>query len=310
MNFTEWFVNQKLDIEFSWFKSNLLLETIVGSQAYGCSGPNSDYDIYCIVMPRPEHLWPQKYGYILNLDECPNFRRKELKGADSTTVEDKKVEIEWISLIEFFKLAGLECSPNLTEILFVKRNLVTVSSKVGWLLRDNRKLFISAKSFHTFKHYANAQMSRIRTRKPVSTERRELIEKMGYDVKMAYHIFRLQDELEQMITIGDIDLMRNKDECKLMKYGKWGDFDRFEKVYQSRMDNLEVLSRKCTLPLLPQADSLRKLLHEIIEEYYGNETNFAKVSEAVSAKDVMNMLNKIDDKLNSIVSVKTNFGPR
>ena len=297
MIFTEWFVRHKLEATEAWFKQNLLLETILGSHAYGCENLDSDYDVVCIVMPKPEHLWPQKYGYILNFDEVPSFRRKELKGEEKTTVEGKEVEIEWISIIEYFKLAGLECSPSPIEVLFASRNLVTAGSKVGWMLRDNRKLFLSAKTFHTFKHYASRQMQIIRTKKPVSTERGQIIAKYGYDLKMAYNVLRLLDETEQLLIEQEIDLKRNREENKLMRNGSWGDLDRFERVVRDRMEHLEKLARSTTLPLTPQSDSLHKLLNEMIEDYYGNTADFSKASDFVSAKDVMDSLNEIKNLL-------------
>jgi hypothetical protein len=300
MKFTEWFVTHKLEPNESWLKQNLLLETILGSHAYGCENPNSDFDVVCIIMPKPEHLWPQKYGYILGLDEIPAFRRKELKGDKITTIENRQVEIEWISIIEYFKLAGLQCSPNLVEVLFANRNLVTASSKVGWMLRDNRKLFLSAEAFHTFKHYASRQMQVIRTKKPVSTERGQVIAKYGYDVKMGYHVLRLIDEIEQLLTGQEIDLMHNREENKLMKNGNWGDLDRFERVTRDRLDHAEDLARKSTLPTLPLRDSLHKLLADIIEDYYGDVADMKKTTDFISASDVMKELADIRKSVDSL----------
>lgn len=290
MKYTEWFVKHKLEKKLSWLNNNVLLETIMGSHAYGCENPNSDYDVYTIVMPRREHLWPQRYGYILHLDDIPNFRRHQLKGEDRTTIERKEVEIEWISIVEFIKLAGLQCSPNLVEVLFARRNLITAGSKVGWMLRDKRNLFLSAKAFQTFKHYAHRQMHIIRSKNPVSTERKTVIEQHGYDIKMGYHVLRLLDILEQMLTNNDIDLMRNREECKTMKSGSWGDLNRLEQTFQTRIDGLESLFRSTGLPQQPQADALHNLLLEIIEDYYGSEEKAKRDIEFVSAEDVMKEL--------------------
>jgi len=300
MNFTEWFVKNKLDNNDAWFQQNLLLETILGSHAYGCNREDSDYDIYCIVMPRREHLWPQKFGYILNFDDIPSFRRKELKGDNRTKIDNKEVEIEWISIIEFFNLAGLSGSPNLLEVLFAKRNLVTVSSKVGWMLRDKRKLFLSLKTFHSFKHYACRQMQKIRSREPVSTDRRKIIKQYGYDIKMSYHVLRLLDEMQQMLIDNDIDLMRNNSECRLMREGAWGDLNRFEQEFQKRMDYVEDLSRKTSLPQQLEAASLHNFLNELIEDYYGSEDKAQRNFEYISTKDVMDKLSEITEMLNDI----------
>lgn len=301
MNYTQWYAqNGKFQKHEQWLVDNLLLETIVGSHAYGCQVEGkSDYDITAIVLPKHEHLYPQNYGFILGYDSLPEFKRKELKGK-KTMIGEKPFEAEWISLIEFFVHAGLKGSPNLIECLFARRELVTVGTKMGWYLRDNKKLFISMKTFHSFKGYANGQMHRIRMRNPETDDRKALIEKNGYDTKMAMHTLRLLDQLEQILTIGDIDLMRNKEEGKLMRAGEWGDFDRFEKEFQKRMDYVTELSRSCSLPPQPQEGALKKLLQEILEEHYSASNKSTQEDTYVSAKEIDSKLNGISTALDSI----------
>lgn len=301
MNYTEWFVAHKLEKEYFWIKQNLLFETILGSRAYGCETEKSDYDVYCIVMPRYEHLWPQNFGYILGYDELPTFRRHQLKGEDRTIINEKLVEIEWISIIEFFNLTAIKGSPNLIECLFTKRNLVTSCTKLGWILRDKRKLFLSLKTFHSFRHYAYRQMQRIRSRKPESEERQKIIDQCGYDIKMSYHVLRLLDEMQQLLIDNDIDLMRNNSECKLMKLGLWGDYERFDREFQHRMDYVEDLARKTNLPSEPQNAALRNLLQEIINEYYGTDEKIVKQQhEFISTKDVMDLFSQVKNDLTYI----------
>jgi len=300
MNYTQWYVqNGKLDKHERWLVDNLMLETITGSHAYGCQNKKSDYDILGIILPKYEHLYPQKYGFIIGFDQLPDFRRKELKGKKNRVlIGNKPVEAEWVSLIEFFVHAGLKGSPNLIESLFIKKELVTVGTKMGHYLRDNRRLFISMKSFHSFRGYANSQMHRIRQRNPETEERQQMIEKYGYDCKMSYHVLRLIDYMDQILTLNDIDLMRNKEECKLMRAGEWGNFDRFDREFQKRMDHLDKLSRKCNLPPQPQSGALKKLLIEILEEHYSydNKTT-STVGEYISTKDLKEQLDRIESKL-------------
>jgi len=248
-----------------------------------------------IVLPRCEHLNPQKFGFILGFDNLPNFKRKEIKGK-KVDINGKLFEAEWISLIEFFVQAGLKGSPNLIEILFANREFVTVGTKMGWRLRDNRRLFLSMKTYHAFRGYACGQMHRIRQRNPETEDRKAMVAKYGYDLKMAFHTLRLMDQIDQILTINDIDLMRNKEECKLMRNGEWGDFDRFDKEFQKRMDHLEELSRKCNLPPQPQQGALKQLLVSILEEHYPVDEMIQMTDEYVSAKQV-------NDKLDEIINL-------
>lgn len=304
MNYTQWYSQHgKFEKSEQWMVNNLMLETIGGSQAYGCQTPTSDYDLLGIILPKAEHLFPQKFGFILGFDQVPAFSRKELKGKDGkVNIDGKMFEAEWVSLIEFFIHAGLKGSPNLVEILFVKRPLVTVGTKMGWMLRDNRQKFLSMKTFHAFKGYANGQMHRIRQRNPETEERKNLVAKHGYDVKMAYHTLRLIDQLEQILLTNDIDLERNKEECKLMRKGEWGDFDRFDNEFQKRMSNLEEIKNKSNLSQFPRQGDLKILLQEILEEHFGSfEKMGSEISqtdyEFISSKDVFEKLDKIEKLL-------------
>lgn len=307
MNFTQWFAqNGHFQKHEQWLVNNLLLETICGSYAYGCNqsqedsinGKQSDYDIVAIVLPKYEHLNPQKFGFVLGFDQIPSFERKEIKGK-KVVIGGKPIEIEWISLVKFFEQAGLKGSPNLIECLFVKKELVTVGTKMGWYLRDNRRLFLSMRTFHAMKGYACSQNHRILSRNPETEERRQMVAKYTFDLKMGAHVFRLIDQVEQILTTNDIDLMRNKEEIKLIRRGEWGDIDRFEREYQKRMDHLEELSRKCNLPPQPQQGSLKKLLMEILEEHYGSGEAAMKNNqeEYISVKDINEKFDKIIEML-------------
>ena len=134
MNYTQWYAqNGKFQQHEMWLKSNLMLETIMGSHAYGCQTPSSDLDVVGIIVPKREHLFPQHFGFILGFDNFHKFERKEVKGASKRVlIGDKEVEAEWISLVEFFVQGGLKGSPNLIEVLFARRNLVTVGIQMGF----------------------------------------------------------------------------------------------------------------------------------------------------------------------------------
>jgi len=298
MNYTDWCAKNRIfEKDQMWIKDNLVLETIMGSHAYGCQTPDSDFDHLGIFMPKREYFQPFNFGFIPGFDILPSFDRLTLKGGkNKNIIDNKEHEGEWISIIKFFHECGIKSSPNLLEVLFVKRNLVSVGTKIGWKLRDNRKTFLSLKTFKAFSGYANGQMKHIRSRKVESDERRALIEKYNFDIKMAYHTLRLLDQLEQLLTIGDLDLMRNRKECQLMRMGQWGNFDRFEKEYQKRMDHVAELARKSPLSPTPMHEKLHNLLMECLEDYYGDLGKAQKETfEFISSKDVFDKLTKIEN---------------
>jgi len=306
MRYTDLFAKERFTKEEQWMKDNLLYECVMGSQAYGLATPESDVDIVALVMPKENQVYPQRFGYILGFDELPTFNSKEVKGAgkrielpDSTHSD---VEGEWVSLIRFFYLCAVKGSPNLIETLFCRRNLVTFSTDIGWMLRDNRPKFLSMRTFHAFKGYAFQQVARIRRcveRGKAETEKRQMyLDKYGYDIKMAYHPLRLLDQLNQLLDEGTIDLMRNKEECKAMRKGEWGDFKTFDRVMSERLEALEkkALTTNAISPK-PRMGELKVLLAECLESFYGSEDSMKKQTEYVSVQDVWDRLDKMEERL-------------
>lgn len=306
MVYTNYYIEKGLlSQDLHWFADHLCLETIVGSQMYGAQNKDSDLDFLAIVMPQHQHLYPQNYGYVLGFDQFPKWERSERKGdKHKVLINDIETEGEWISLINFFYDAGIKGSPNLIEVLFAKRNLVTSSNDVGWMLRDNRHKFLSMKIFHSFKGYCFQQLQRVKrgfaSGKSDNPKRQFMMDEWGYDVKMASHSLRLMDQIDQILVTGDIDLMRNNNEVKAMKSGQWGTFEEFEKYVLNRLKQLEEVSIQTKIPDRPAKESLKKLLDEIIEQYYGSESEAQKQgTDYVSAAMVWEKLDAIDRKLDT-----------
>ena len=305
MKYTDLFAEKRFNKDEQWLKDNLVYECIVGSQAYGLATPESDVDIVGLVMPKEEHLFPQRYGYILGYGQYPKFDSKEVKGPgkriELTDSKHSDVEGEWVSLVRFFELCAYKGSPNLIETLFVRRPLVTFGTDIAWKLRDNKLKFLSMRTFSAFKGYCFAQIARIRrgAEKGVAEtpKRQEYLDKFGYDVKMSYHPLRLLDQLNQLLDEGTIDLMRNKEECKAMRKGEWGDFKTFDRVMNERLQALEkkALVSNAIAPK-PRLGELKVLLAECIEEWYGTEGAMQKQTDYVSVQELWNRLDKMEAK--------------
>lgn len=309
--YTDQFVKEKFAKSDKWISDNLIFEVIMGSQAYGCNTVDSDYDIVGVFMNKHEHLFPQSYDRILGFDELPNLANLEFKGEKNRIVFEngKDCEGEWHSLTNFFFLASKHGSPNMIETLFTKRNLITYAHPMFWNIKDNRKLFLSMKTFYALKGYCFQQISRAKRNQKRWEESGEcdnknriiLYEKYGMDVKQNYHPLRLLDLCDQLIKIGDLDLQRNKEECKAMRSGEWGrSFDDFEKYIMDRLKLLEnwVLNNTPAVPYEPQSQPIHNLLMECIEEWYGKNENWQKIgSEFVSTKDVFDALKRIENVL-------------
>ena len=302
--YTEKFINAgRFDQNSLFIRDNLIYETITGSNVYGTNTTESDVDIVGIFMDRQSDLYPGNFGHILGFDVPNRFESKELKDKSKIQLPSgKDCEGEWHSLTNFFTLAGLKGSPNLVEILFTRNNFVILGGPIAGLLRDNRKLFLSMRTYLAFRGFAYGQLQRIRnhhnTGKSDNPKRQFLMDSFGYDTKQAYHLLRLLDQLEQILTTNDIDLMRNKEQCIACRNGTFGTFDYLEEYFNKKLLALEELTTKVSVPSQPQTGALHSLLTNCLEQYYGSESNMQKqCNEYISAKMVMDRLDSMESNI-------------
>jgi predicted nucleotidyltransferase len=298
--YTNKFINAgKFDQNSMFIKDNLVYETLTGSHAYGTNTEESDIDIVGIFMDRHQDLYPTNYGKIIGFDNLSRFESKEIKGDNKKIKMDngKDLEGEWHSISNFFTLCGMKGSPNLVETLFTRQNFVTYSGDVAGILRDNRRVFLSMKTYQAFRGYAYGQMTRIRnhykTGKSDNPKRQFLMDKFHYDCKQAYHLLRLLDQIDQVLTTNDIDLMKNKEQCIACRNGEFGTFEYLEEYFNKKMLALDELSLKVTLPQQPQSGALHNLLQQCIESFYGTIDNSIK-TDYIKASDVWERLDKIE----------------
>jgi len=130
--------------------------------------------------------------------------------------------------------------------------------------------------------------------------------------KMSYHILRLMDILDQMLN-GEtqIDLMRNKDECKRMRNGQWGTWEDFQKYTTEKLEILDnrVKSGNVKLINYPRHDEIRNIINSCIEEWYGSSAGQIVMNrQYVSADEVFEMLNTINSNVMRLSSRDTGYG--
>lgn len=251
-----------------WMDSNLMLEVVMGSRAYGCNNEDSDYDIYGICIPPKEYIFPTTHGLIPGFDEIPSFRNYQ---EHHILDQDDKREygFDIYNIVRFFKLAE-DNNPNIIETLFVHETNVKHCTHVGRLILDNRRLFLSKLCWKKFRSFAADQFHQGKFCKPTG-KRLELIQKFGFDTKFMSNVIRLMSEAEQILTEGDLNLTKNNGELKAIRRGEWT-LDRVEKEFLQRKLSVEECYGRCTLPEKPDHTRLKDLLLECLEAHYGSLT--------------------------------------
>lgn len=263
---------------------NVHYETLMGSQAYGVSSDSSDSDVYGFCIPPRDVVFPHLAGVVPGWDQnVPTFNDFQQHHIDLPN-ERKSYDLTIYSIVRYFRLCA-DGNPNMVDSLFTPAHCILFMTPVGQRVREQRKLFLSKKCWHTFKGYAFAQMSKIRTRTdPKSEARQKSIREHGYDVKYAYHLVRLLNEVEQILLEGDLDLLRGNDQLKAIRKGDWP-LDAVFAHFDERTKTLEKLYPESNaVPHGPPEEALKELLLECLEHHYGS---LAKVVERPNREKVM-----------------------
>lgn len=272
--------------------TNCQYEVITGSYSYGVSTDTSDTDMVGFCIPPKDFIFPHLAGHIFGFGEQPNRFDQWVQHH----IEDKEVKRQYditiYNIVKFFQLCA-GCNPNMVDCLFVPLRCITHSTSIGNLVRDNRKLFLSKKAYHTFKGYAFSQMHKMDTKNPEG-KRKETVEKYGYDVKFGYHVLRLLDECEQILTEGDLNLERNREQLKAVRRGDIP-LEDIKKIFSEKELQMEKIYHESTaVPHRPDMEAIKELLINCLETHYGSLENAITIPsrEEHILRDLSNILDK------------------
>lgn len=291
--------------------SNVHYEVMMGSVAYGCNTDMSDIDVYGFCIPPKDIIFPHLRGVVQGFDKqvkrFEQFQIHHVKDISSNTEYDLSI----YNIVKYFRLVA-DNNPNMVDSLFVPRRCVLHSTKIGEMVRDNRHIFLSKKSWHSFKGYAYSQLHKMKGKailtfvtfcknnnlstditkddvdklsltdekknelsrilKQVDTNNRtkrlDSIVKYGYDIKFAYHVIRLLNEVEQILEEQDLDLTRHREQLKSIRRGEWT-LEQVEDHFYRREKELECAYKNSTLRYTPDEVAIKSLLLNCLEEHFG-----------------------------------------
>ncbi|MBC8141351.1 MAG: nucleotidyltransferase domain-containing protein [Armatimonadetes bacterium] len=256
-----------------WLPNAVVYETLMGSVAYGVSNDTSDCDIYGICLPPKEMVFPHLAGEIAGFGtQKPRFdvfQQHHIQDPSAMGGAGREYDLTIFSLVRFFHLA-MENNPNILDCLFTPASCVIHSTAIGERIRENRRVFLHKGAWHKFKGYAYSQLHKMEIKTPQEGSRRaELVEKYSFDVKFAYHTVRLLDEVEQILTVGDIDLQRDKERLKAIRAGEWT-AEQVKAFFTQKERDLETAYQNSTLPHMPDEARIKSLLLECLEAHFGS----------------------------------------
>ena len=246
--------------------NNVQYETIVGSIAYAVNEDTSDFDVYGFTIPPKEIMFPHTVGYIDGFGTPPpkfeQFQKHHIMDKEAEGGKGREYDITIYSIIKYFSLC-MGCNQNMIDSLFTPRLCILHITPLAETIRENRKMFLSKKAWHTFKGYAYSQMHKMKSQTRTG-KRAEVVEKHGYDLKFGYHVVRLMGEVQQILEEGDIDLERNKEQLKAIRRGEWT-LKEIEDYFANKEKSLEELYHKSDLPNKPRESEIKELLVSSLE---------------------------------------------
>jgi uncharacterized protein len=283
-----------------WLPGNVQYETIMGSFAYGVSSDTSDIDVYAWAIPPKDDLFPHLRGEVPGFGtphaRFEQFQEHHVHDRDALGGHGRTYDLTIYGVVKFFNLA-MENNPNIIDSLFTPLNCVLHSTRVGNLVRENRKLFLHKGAWPKFKGYAYSQLHKLTIKAPQG-KRAKLVEKHGYDVKFAYHVVRLLTEVEMILLEENIDLQRNNEQLKAIRRGEWTE-ERLRKWCADKESHLERAYAESTLRAVPDEPKIRALLMNCLEDHYGSlEGCIVNPDRAVEAlRNIQADLDRVKDLL-------------
>ena len=275
----------------SWLADNIMFEGLTGSVSYGVSNDTSDMDIVGFCIPPKEIIFPHLNGSIPHFGTQPE--RFRVYQQHHIKQDSKEYDIAIYNIVDFFQLA-MENNPNMVDTLFLPRRCVLHSSPIYEHVRDNRKLFLHKGSWHKFRGYAYAQLSKIKNKSNSSNPKRQAsIDEFGYDVKFAYHVVRLLLEIEQILAEGDLTLDRNSEILKSIRRGEW-ELERLQEWFDNKEKSLETLYASSNIPYQPDEHKIKQVLMECLEMHYGSLSSAIKIQPEIDT--LINEMQSLIDK--------------
>lgn len=280
-------VKEKKATPPKWLPDNTMYLCQMGSVAYGVATEYSDKDIYGFAVPPKNMLFKPLNQCIPGFDSLDNFEQWQQHCIQSN--DGNEYDFSVYNITKYFHLV-MQCNPNMIDSLFVPRECVIHSSPIAEKVRENRFMFLHKGAWHKFKGYAFSQMHKMKIKTPKPGSKREkMYQEYGYDLKFAYHIVRLLNEVEQIMSEGNLDLQRNREQLKSIRRGAWKESEVIE-YFKQKENDLEQLYHKCDLPHRPDVDKVRALLFECLEMHYDLNS---LVVEDVSAQIKLDEIRKI-----------------
>ena len=180
----------------------------------------------------------------------------------------------------------LKSNPNVLGLLWTPDQYILCMDDVGALLRANRHIFVSRQAYHSFSGYAYSQLTRMERFEHqgyMGEKRKALVERHGYDTKNAAHLIRLLRMGIELLTEGELHLVR-PDAAQLVaiKKGEWT-LERVKEEAAALFRRAEEAYIHSRLPNRPDQEKIERLLVELLSTSLKNTVCDPRPNPSLSA---------------------------
>jgi len=273
-------------------------EVIMGSEAYGVSSGDSDRDIYGFCVPPKDVVFPHTAGDIQGFGRqkkrFEQYEQHHVKDPEAFGGTGVEYDFSIYNIVKYFSLC-MENNPNMIDSLFVPQRCVVYATKIGQMVREKRRIFLHKGSWFKFKGYSYSSFKKMCNKNPEQGSKRyEDVKKHGYSTKFAYHVIRLLNEVEEILTEGNLTLDKNREQLKDIRAGNWS-AEQIKEYFETKERDLETLYTASTLQHGPDEEAIKRLLLECLEEYYGSLEKCVTVpnAEREALREIDTVLNKV-----------------
>lgn len=243
-------------------------EIVTGSHSYGVATKDSDRDVVSVTIPPKTEIFPHLMGEIAEINVTVRHKFRSFQ-KHHMLVDGIKTDLT-ITSFQHFLNSLFPNNPNIVDMMFAPDDCVIHASKAFREFLSYRRAILTQESFLRFRKYGASQIYKLQNIKS-HNNRTELVEKHGYDVKYAYHAFRLFSQARQIATEGDLNL-RDPQRIATMRYIREGAYslEEFHSLMKEEGDKLRAAEESCRLPKKIDKIMARDIIYRTLEVKFGS----------------------------------------